>query len=343
MLHETTCQKFAVTLLALIATVTAARSQDEFKGRTIQIYTGFGTGGAYDGYARLLARHMGRQLPGQPGFVVKGMPGAASVRMMNYLYNVAKKDGTEIGIPSQGIAQAQAFKEPGIEFDVRKMHWLGSTHNTVNVAFSFHTSPIKKIEDVFEKELVVGATGPGSATSFFPRLMNALLGTKFKIVEGYSGQDLQLAIERGEVAGRAAYNWSNLRDQTDWVQTKKANLLVQMGSKRAPDLPNLPLMHELAKDKLAREVLKLVSLAPSVGRPFVAPPGLPGSRVALLRNAFDATMKDAAFLADASKSRFPIEPTSGAELSQLVKEIVEAPSDVIDYAKNALPKRKKKN
>lgn len=328
--------------IAGLGVASPAQAQaDFFKGKTIQVYTGFGTGGAYDGYARMLARSMGRHLPGNPGFVVKGLPGAAGVRMMNYLYSVAKKDGTEIGIASQGVAQAQAFGELGVEYDVRRMNWIGSTHNTVNVAFSFHTSPVKTIEDAFKTELVVGATGPGSATSFFPNLMNKLLGTKFKIVEGYSGQDLQLAIERGEVSGRAAYNWTNLRDQTDWVQTKKVNLLVQMGAKRADDLPNVPLMHELAKDKLAREVLKLVSLSPSVGRPFLAPPGLPEERVGLLRKAFAATMTDAGFLADSAKSKLPIVPTSGEDLAALVKEIVEASPEVVAFARTAMAKPKK--
>lgn len=331
-----------VTSMVLSGTANNAVGQgDDFKGKTVQVYTAFTTGGAYDGYARMLARSMGRHLPGTPTFVVKSMPGAAGVRMMNFLYNVAKKDGTEFGIPSQGVAQAQAFGEPGIEYDVRQMGWIGSTHNTVNVAFSYHTSPVKTIEDVFKTELIVGSTGPGSATSFFPAMMNKLLGAKFKIVEGYTGQDLQLAIERGEVAGRGAYNWTNLRDNSDWVQTKKVNLLVQMGSKRAPDLPNLPLMHELAKDKLAREVLKLISLSPSVGRPFVAPPGLAADRIALLRKAFNATMEDPQFLADSTKSKLPILPTPGEELAELVKGIVEAPAEVIAYAKDAMASAKK--
>ena len=334
-----------VTTLVALATAllwpdVSARAQDDFyKGKRIDLYVGSDSGGAYDGYARLVARHMSKHIPGNPGIVVKNMPGAGGMRLANYIYTVARPDGTEIAILNQGAAMSQALNETGVQYDARRMNWIGSTHSTVNVAFAWHTSPVKTIQDAQRQELIVGTTGAGSATSFYPELMNQFLGTRFKVVGGYkSSTEMMLAIERGEVNGRGAYNWANLRDQTDWVREKKVNILVQMGAERAPDLPDIPLMQELAKNEADREVLEFVSLSPALGRPFVAPPGLPPERLAMLRAAFNATMRDPEFLADAATSKLEIEPMSGEKLADLVERTLRASSETIKRAKLAMSK-----
>lgn len=314
----------------------AAKADDFYKGKTLEIYVGTDVGGAYDAYARLLARHISRHLPGAPQTVVRNMPGAGSVVLTNYLFKRAKKDGTEFGIVNQGIPTSQALSEKGVEYDARQMNWIGSTHTTVNVAFAWHTAKVKTIQDAMREQVIVGTTGAGSATSFYPELMNELLGTKFKIIGGYVGQDMLLAIERGEVEGRGAYNWANLRDQTTWVKEKKVNILVQMGAEKAPDLPDVPLMHELAKNTKDREILEFVSLAPSVGRPFVAPPGLAPERVKMLRDAFDASMKDKELLAESEKSKLEILPTSGAKLAEIVARNLNVSPDTVKRAKEIM-------
>jgi tripartite-type tricarboxylate transporter receptor subunit TctC len=327
-------------IAALLGPDIDAWAQDDFyRGKRIDVYVGSDVGGAYDGYARLLARHIGKHIPGNPGAIVKNMPGAGGMRLANYMYTLARSDGTEIAILNQGAAMSQALNESGVQYDARRMNWIGSTHSTVNVAFAWHTAPVKTIQDAQKQELIVGTTGAGSATSFYPELMNQFLGTKFKVIGGYKGNnDMMVAIERGEVNGRGAYNWANLRDQTDWVRDKKVNILVQMGAERAPDLPNVPLMHELAKSEADREVLEFVSLSPALGRPFVAPPGLPPERVTMLRRAFDATMRDPEFLAEAATSKLEIDPMPGEKLAEIVGRTLRVSPDTINRAKVAMTK-----
>jgi tripartite-type tricarboxylate transporter receptor subunit TctC len=321
---------------ALLAPQIGAAQDDFYRGKRIELYVGSDVGGAYDGYARLLARHIGKHLPGNPGAIVKNMPGAGGMRLANYMYTLARPDGTEIAILNQGAAMSQALNESGVQYDARRMNWIGSTHSTVNVAFAWHTAPVKTIQDAQKQELIVGTTGAGSATSFYPELMNQFLGTKFKVIGGYKGNnDMMVAIERGEVNGRGAYNWANLRDQTDWVRDKKVNILVQMGAERAPDLPDVPLMHELAKNDADREVLEFVSLSPALGRPFVAPPGVPAERVDALRAAFHAAITDPDFLAEATKQRLEIEEVSGKEVAEIIRSSFTLPPDVIKAAAEA--------
>ena len=318
----------------------AAWAQDEFyKGKRIDVYVGSDVGGAYDGYARLVARHMGKHIPGNPGAIVKNMPGAGGMRLANYISTLARPDGTEIAILNQGVVMSQALNEAGVQYDARRLNWIGSTHSSVNVAFAWHTAPVKTIQDAQKHELIVGTTGAGSATSFYPELMNQFLGTKFKVIGGYKGNnDMFIAIERGEVNGRGAYNWANLRDQTDWVRDKKVNVLVQMGADRAPDLPDVPLMHELAKDAADREVLEFVSLSPAMGRPFAAPPELPSERLAILRAAFNATMKDPDFLAEAATAKLEIDPMPGEKLAEIAERTLRVSPDTVRRAKLAMAK-----
>jgi tripartite-type tricarboxylate transporter receptor subunit TctC len=332
---------FAV-LFASLFPICATAAEDEkalaefYAKKTVTIAVGFSPGGNYDLYARLLGRHIGRHIPGNPTVIVQNMPGAGSRRLANVLYNVGPHDGTMIGLPNQGIAMDQVIGAEGVQFDARKFQWIGSPIDEVNVLWSWHTNPVKTVEDAKQRELVVGATGPGSPTYFYPRIMNTLIGTKFKVVSGYPGSnELDLAIEKGEVGGRVV-GWSSLKITSDWVATGKTNVLVQFGLRKAPDLPNIRLLAELAGNERDRQVFEFLSLAPAMGRPFFMAPTVPAERVAAVRNAFAATMKDPAMLEEARRSKLEISPQSGDELAQIVAKMFNAPAEVISTAKAAM-------
>jgi tripartite-type tricarboxylate transporter receptor subunit TctC len=310
---------------------------DFYSKNRVTIAVGFSAGGNYDLYARVIARHLPRHLPGRPEIVVQNMPGAGSRVLANNLFVRGPHDGSMIGVPNQGIPMDQALGTPGVQFDVRKFHWIGSPNQEVNVAWTWTTSPIKTLEDAKKREATLGSTGPGSPTHFYPGVMNMLLGTRFKVVSGYPGSnELDQAIERGEVDGRGAVSWAALKATSDWVATGKVNLLVQIGARRASDLPNVPLLHELSKNDADRAVLEFLSLAPAMGRPFFMPPGVPAERVAAARKAFMATMKDPQFRTEAEKSRLEVNPLSGEELQALAERTLAMPPEVIQRARQAL-------
>jgi hypothetical protein len=250
------------------------------------------------------------------------MPGAGSLVLANWLYNVAPKDGTAIG----GIGRGTPF-DPllGIEaakFDPARYLWLGSMNNEVSVCVSWHTSPVKKFEDLLKHELVVGGTGPSADTDQFPRISNAVLGTKFRIISGYpGGNDINLAMERGEVGGRCGWSWSSvISTRMNWYKEKKVNILMQLALEKHDDLPNTPLIVDLAKTSEQRATLRLIFARQALGRPFLGPPGVPADRAAALQSAFMATMKDKTFLADADKAKLEITPLSGAAVQKIIVE-----------------------
>ena len=331
-----------LSLAALAAAATPARADEralaEFYGKNkITIAVGFSPGGNYDLYARVIARHMGRAIPGNPEFIVQNMPGAGSRVLANALFQRGPFDGTMIGVPNQGIPTDQALGEQGVQFDAAKFYWLGSPNQEVNVAWTWHTSKVRTLDDARRIEGVMGSSGPGSPTYVYPRVMNMLLGTKFKVVSGYPGSnELDHAIEKGEVDGRGAVSWAALKVTSDWVQQDKVNLLAQIGLKKAADLPNLPILHELATNEEDRRLLEFLSLAPALGRPFFMPPRTPEERVAAVRKAFDATMKDAAFLADAERSRLDVSPLPWREMEEIVARTLNAPKAVVERAREAM-------
>jgi tripartite-type tricarboxylate transporter receptor subunit TctC len=297
---------------------------------------GSSAGGNYDLYARLLGRHIGQHIPGKPTVVVQNMPGAGSRRLANVLSNVGPHDGTMIGLPNQGIAMDQALGAEGVQFDARKFHWIGSPIEDVNVFWAWHTNPVKTIEDAKQREFVAGATGPGSPTTFYPRIMNTVLGTKFKVVSGYPGSnELDLAIEKGEVGGRVV-GWSSLKITSDWEATGKANVMLQFGLRKAVDLPNVRLLQELAGNEKDRQIFEYLCLVPAMGRPFFMSAGTPAERANTMRQAFDETMKDPAFLEEARRSKLEITPVSGDELTQTAGKMFNAPADVLAAAKAAM-------
>jgi tripartite-type tricarboxylate transporter receptor subunit TctC len=329
-------------VLAVFVPLSATAAEDEraiadfYSKKTVTIAVGSSAGGNYDLYARLLGRHIGQHIPGKPVVVVQNLPGAGSRRLANVLSNVGPHDGTMIGLPNQGIAMDQALGAEGVQYDARKFHWIGSPIEEVNVFWAWHTNPVKTVEAAKQHEFVAGATGPGSPTTFYPRIMNTVLGTKFKVVAGYPGSnELDLAIEKGEVGGRVV-GWSSLKITSDWVATGKANVLLQFGLRKASDLPNVRLLQELAGNDKDRQIFEYLCLVPAMGRPFFMSAGTSAERVAVLRNAFDATMKDAAFLDEAKRSKLEIGPVLGDELARIVGKMFDASPDVLAAAKVAM-------
>jgi tripartite-type tricarboxylate transporter receptor subunit TctC len=332
-----------VVSAAIFAVIGAATAQaqspaDFYKGKTVELYIGYSVGGGYDVYARLLARHLGKHIPGNPTIIPKNMEGAGSLRLANWLYNVGPKDGTVFGTIGRGTAFDPLLGHKGAQFDASKFTWIGSANDEVSVCVAWHTAGVAQIEDLFTKELVVGGTGASADTDQFPRIANGVLGTKFKIITGYpGGNDVGLAMERGEVKGRCGWSWSSVKStHPSWVQDKKINVLVQLALSKHPDLPDVPLIIDLAKTDEQRQVLKLIFARQVMGRPYLAPPGIPQDRAAALRQAFMATMQDKDFLADAEKAQLEITPVAGDRVEQLVKDIYATPPAVATMAADLL-------
>jgi tripartite-type tricarboxylate transporter receptor subunit TctC len=332
----------AVVLLLLAAfpsaTARAQSAADFYKGKTVDLQIGYSVGGGYDLYARLIARHLGTHIPGNPTVVPKNMEGAGSLRLANWLYSAAPRDGSVIGATSRGAPFDPLLDEKGAQFDASKFSWIGSANNEVSVCVALQTSGITRFDELYTKPLTIGSTGAGDDTYQFPAVINAVLGTKFKIVTGYpGGNDVSLALERGEVQGRCGWSWSSIKaTRPDWIADKKIVVLVQMSLSKHPDLPDVPLIMDLAKTDEQRQIFKLIFARQVMGRPYLAPPGLPADRLAALRQAFADTMADKDFLSDTEQNKFEINPVSGEQLETLVKEIYATPPDVTKKAATIL-------
>jgi len=265
---------------------------------------------------------------------VQNMPGGGNVLATNYMYNNAPKDGTFIAVINDAIPLHQVIDGRGVRFDADKFNWLGSPGDRNSVTFVWHTAGIKTIEDVMKREVVLGGTGVASSIVIYPQAMNKVLGTKFKIVLGYrSSAEVFLAMERGEVTARSVGLTSVLSEYPDWIKEKKIVFLVQLGAKRDPMLPDVPLLTELAKTDEQRQILKLISAPTNLGQPYLAPPGIPAERLAVLRSAFAATMKDKAFIADAKKISYDVVPLTADEVARYVHDTVSAPPAVVAQAR----------
>ena len=316
----------ASAMLAIMSTIPAsAQSVDEFyKGKTVQIVVGFGAGASYDTYARILAEHIGRHIPGNPKTIVVNMEGAGSLRVANWLYNAASKDGTVFGMSSRAAPFAALIgTQGGTSFDPTQYNWIGSANNEVSTCVAWHTAAVKTFDQLRDTELIIGGDGPSADGEQFARVMNALFGTKIKIVSGYPGGNaINLAVERGEVQGRCGWSWSGIvAERKQWIDEKKINVLVQFGLNRHPDLPNVPSILDYAKTDEQKQILQLVLARQPLGRPFFAPPGVPADRADALRAAFMATMADPQFAAAAQKSKLEINPLSGTDMAALVKGV----------------------
>ncbi len=329
----------AALLAVMPASLGSAQTPAEFyKGKTVELQIGYSVGGGYDVYARIIARHMGKHIPGNPSVVPKNMEGAGSLRLANWLYNAAPKDGSVFGTIGRGIVFDPLLGAKGAQFEATKFTWLGSANDEVSICVSWHDTGITKFEDLLTKELIVGGTGGGSDTDQFPKILNGILGTKMKLISGYpGGNDVGLAMERGEVKGRCGWSWSSVvATRKAWIEEKKINILVQLSLAKHPDLPNVPLIIDLAKTDEQRQVLKLIFARQVMGRPFLAPPGIPKDRVEALQKAFMDTMKDKDFLAEADKAQLEITPVDGAAIEKLVTEVYKTPPEVAAKAAQVL-------
>jgi tripartite-type tricarboxylate transporter receptor subunit TctC len=325
-------------LLALPAAANAQAMPDFYSGKTVTLYIGYSVGGGYDVYGRIVGRFIGRHIPGNPTVVVENMTGAGSLRLANWLSKVAPKDGTAFGIISRGTAFDPLLGLPGAAFKGTDFAWLGSANNDVSVCVSWKTSPVKTFADLLTHELTVGSSGASDDTAQFPRIMNGVLGTKFKVITGYpGGNDANLAMERGEVEGRCGWSWSSVvSTHADWLRDKDVNVLVQTALEKHKDLPSTPLVTDFAKTDEQRQILKLVFARETMGRPFVAPPDTNPDHVAILRKAFMDTMNDPDFLAEADREKLEISAVPGDKVEALVKEIYQTPPEVAKKAAEML-------
>ncbi len=340
----------AVVGVGLLSTSAYAQSSAEkfYKGKSLDVIVGYNPGGGYDAYTRLLSRHLGRHIPGKPRLVVKNMPGAGSLKSANYLYNIAKKDGTVFGMFAGGVAIDALIGGRKTRFDPRKFNWLGSIVESSSACWAWHTHGFKTLDDVFKKQMLVGATSGGSSTAAWPRAMNGFLGAKFRVVTGYKGsKGIVLAIERKEVQGICGYFISSIRNvRPDWLRDKKVYMLVQEARVRHPDYPNVKTVFEYAKDERTKKAFNLIFGWQVMGRAFSLPPGTPADRVAAMRKAFDATMADKAFLDDAKNKRLAVKPRTWKQVQSYLDNAWKTPKPIVQSVFKALgrdkARRKKK-
>jgi tripartite-type tricarboxylate transporter receptor subunit TctC len=325
----------ATCVAGLPVSIASAQTPAEFyKGKTVDFYIGYSAGGGYDLYARLIARHMGKHIPGNPQVVPKNMDGAGSLRLANWLYSAAPKDGTAIGATSRGMAFDPLLGNKAGQYDASKFTWIGSANDEVSVCVSWHTSGITKFDEVLTKELAIGSTGTSDDTYQFPAVVNRVLGTKFKIITGYpGGNDVSFAMERNEVQGRCGWSWSSIKaTRMNWYADKTIHVLMQFSLAKHPDLPHIPLITDLAKTDEQKQIFKLIFARQVMGRPYMAPPGVPQDRADALQKAFMATMADKEFLADADKAKFEITPVPGDKIASLVAELYQTPAAIAEKA-----------
>jgi tripartite-type tricarboxylate transporter receptor subunit TctC len=342
-------KRWACWVLALlppgfgIGSATADPIAEFYKGKTVTIVSSGGVGGPIDLACRTVARHLARHIPGHPTIVVRNMPGGGHVLMSNFMFTQAAKDGTFIGGVVNSIPTHQVIDGRGVRFDAGKFQWLGSTGFSNLMTMAWHTSGFKTINDVFERELLAGATGVGSGTYIYTNAMNVILGTKFKMVLGYKDSAaVDLAIERGEVQARGGMTLTGIKqERPHWIAEKKVNMLVQVGAERETEFPDVPLMHELGKTDEQRQILQLISSPAALGRPFFLPPEVPAERVAALRKAFAATMKDPDYIADGRRVRLDLNPLTAEKVTALVNATVHAPPAIVAKARAALGTDKK--
>src|SRR5262245_5541476 len=329
--------KLAAALVFVILASGAASAE------TVNLVVGYPPGAAYDMYMRNLARHLGKHLRGNPTVVPQNMAGAGSLRAANFLYNAAPKDGSTIGMFARGLAMQPLLDDQGIQYDARKFNWIGSLGTDVSMVLSWHTKPFKTLDDARQRDMIVAATGSGADSVIFPYILNGVLGTKFRVVTGYPGaSDFLLAVERGEADGTAGVSWSTIiAGKPDWVREHKINVIVQLGTKKHPDLGAAPLVMEFAKNASDKGVLELIFSRQAMAYPVVAPPGVAPERLQVLRQAFDAVMKDPDYLADARRQTLDIDAVKGADIAALVERLYASPAEIVARAKAAMEDGKK--
>jgi len=322
----------AACLLGLTVAPAALSADDYYKGKTVTAYVGYNPGGTNDIVTRLVAAHIGRHMPGQPTVIVKNMPGAGSRTLAAHLYNKAAKDGTEFGNLDRAVT-AESLLDPSVRnpFDVLKMTWIGTPSQEALLCVAWHSAPIKSLADMMSREMIIASPGSTSGEALAAQVLNAMLGTRIRAISGYpGGAEMNLAMQRGEVHGRCGIGWGALKATSmQWIEKKELVVLLQMTTERHPDLADVPTSYELAKRDEDRKVLEVIYANQKFGRPFAAPPGMAADRTAALRRAFDATMKDAAFLADAARQNIDLQPLSGEQMEAALREAYGSPPEVL--------------
>jgi len=321
----------AFLALAVVISARADEVADFYRGRSVTLFIGYSAGGGYDAYGRVLARHLGKHIPGGPSVVVQNMPGAGSLRCANFLYNLAPRDGTAIGHFSRGLAMEPLIGTSPTQFDARRFGWLGSGTDEVSIFVTWHSSAVKSWDDALIKPFTVAGEGSGSDPDVFSAVLKNAFGARLKLVSGYPGSaEVALAIERGEVDGRVGWSWSSLKLlKPDWVAGQRVNFIVQLALNKSQELAQAPLILDFADTERKRQILRLVLSRQPMARPFAAPPGLPQDRLRALRKAFDATMADPEFLAEAKHRGLEVNPVSGSEIDRLVDELYSTPPDIV--------------
>jgi tripartite-type tricarboxylate transporter receptor subunit TctC len=312
-----------------------------YKGKQIELAIGYPPAGSNDFYARMLARHLGKHIPGNPTVVPQNRPGAGSFLTLAYVYGVAPKDGSVIGIGAPTAPLDEKLGTQGVRFKTAELNWIGRIDSLINIVFTWHTSPVKTVADALKTEAKLSGTGVGSTVSIYPTVMNHVLGTKFKLIMGYKGSnDAQLAVERGEVEGHST-SWTAVKvAHPDWRPDKKINILVQFAIKKHPELTDVPTVVELARNDEERQVLSAVVNAAEIGTSFFTSPNVPKDRVDVLRRAFDLTMKDPEFLAEAERTKLTVGPFPGEELQKLVADVAAIKPDILEKVRAAYATQK---
>ena len=337
-------KKLVLALLVVFAAPSLnlpAHAQDDaasfYKGKVVRLVVGVGVGSGYDINARLVARYLPKYIPGNPSVIVQNQPGAGSLTMTNQMYAAGPFDGTVIGASFNGLPTTPLLQPTGARFEATKMNWIGSTNRETQAMYVWAASPIHSLADLTTKEMIVGAQAPGSTQYDYPKLAEKLFGWKFKVITGYEATPkIHLAMERGEVYGTWA-NWSTLKAiASDWIRDKKIRILAQWALRKHPELPDVPLILEQAETDEQKQALNLALARLEFGRPFFMPPNVAPERVAAIRRAFDATMKDKDFLAEADKLKIEIDPLSGSEVEAQIVKIYQTPADTVARVRDAM-------
>jgi tripartite-type tricarboxylate transporter receptor subunit TctC len=327
---------YAALVVALASPALADPVADFYRGKTVHVLIGVGAGGDYDVHARLVARHIGKHIPGNPSVIPENMTGAGGLKMANFLAEIAPKHGTYLGVIGNYFPALQAAGGRGIGFDAGRFNWLGSLTRESQTMAVWHTTGVKSLAQARSREIVAGASARGTITYSFPAMMNALLGTRFRIVTGYSGgNDINLAMERGEVEARTN-SWQSWKvNRTTWLREGKI-AIIAYGGHRSDELRDVPMVEDIAASEEDRQVLKLLTLGPTLGRPFAAPPDMPAERVAALRTAFTAAARDPELLAEAATAGMELEPLGGGEIQTLIENVLRTPRRIAERAKDYL-------
>jgi tripartite-type tricarboxylate transporter receptor subunit TctC len=332
-MHAFRCASFAafVIVTGLIAGAAAQTPEEFFKGKNIDLMIGYPPGGSNDAYARLIARHLGKHMPGQPTVVPKNMPGAGSFLAVNTISNISPRDGTVLGIGAPTLTLDEKLGTQGVRYKTSELNWVGRVDSLINMVFTWKTSPVKTFAEAQTTQVTLAGTGAGSTVSIYPTVMNNVFGTKFKLIMGYKGSnEAMLAVERGETEGHSTSYTALKIAHPDWLRDNSISILVQFGLKRHPEMPDVPTAVELARNDEERKVLSAITAASEIGTSFFTTPGVPAERLMALRRGFDAMSKDPEFLSEAERSKLSIDLITGEELQKLVAEVSNLPPDLVE-------------